>query len=194
MPDQIRTLLWFSEFSESSKWTNAKTMRTAMTIDETPQRPRPDLGRTPIEIIIEAIAFLALGGIVVLIAASWGSLPEQIPHHFDVAGRPDAWGGKWVLVVLAAISVVLYAMLSAFGRIPHRFNYLWPITAANAPEQYRIAVSLLRILKTEAMFLFGFLTLRMIQSQGLGKGFVPILIATLGVTIFVHLVMAYLNR
>jgi len=165
-----------------------------MTIGDIEQRPLPDLSRGPVEIIIEAIAFLGLVGVIVLIAVSWGNLPDRIPHHFDFSGRPDAWGGKWILVLMAAIPAVLYAMLSVFGRIPHRFNYLWPITAANAPQQYRIAVSLLRILKTEVMFLFGLLTLRIIQSQGLGWAFVPIVIATFAMTIVSHLIAAFFRR
>ena len=165
-----------------------------MTIGEIYQRPRLDLSRSPIEIIIEAIAFLGLIGTIVLIAVWWGNLPDRIPHHFDFAGQPDAWGGKWVLVIMAAIPVVLYGMLSAFGRIPHRFNYLWPITDENAPRQYRIALSLLLILKTEVVYLFGFLTLMIIECRGLGRGFLPVVIAMLLVTIACHLVAAFRAR
>ena len=146
------------------------------------------------EIVIEAIAVLGLVMTVVLLIVSWSSTPEIIPHHFDFAGKPDSWGCRWVLVIMPIFSIALYVFLSAVSRFPHRFNYPWPITSANAERQYRIALSLMLVLKTEIVYLFGFITLNMMRSQGLGPGFLPIVVATLLGTILVHLVVAHRAR
>jgi uncharacterized membrane protein len=72
-----------------------------------------------------------------LVYRSYPGLPERVPMHFDLAGRPDRWGGRGGLVGLLAvpfvITVVLYALghylprLGANARsmnIPHREEFL----------------------------------------------------------------------
>ncbi|NLG84106.1 MAG: hypothetical protein GX493_05750 [Firmicutes bacterium] len=46
----------------------------------------------------------------------------------------------------------MYAVLSIVRRYPHRFNFPWEITEANAEAQYRIARHMLACLKAETIW------------------------------------------
>lgn len=162
----------------------------------TSDRPRFTLKRGPFELAIEAICVLVLVGTAGLIAMSWPTLPASIPHHFDFAGNADAWGARWVVLLLPAISLAIYLMLTWVARHPHRFNYPWPITIDNAASQYRIAQSMILMLKAETMILFGYLTWSVIRSAaspsatGLGWLFLPFVVGAVFATIAIHLVAA----
>lgn len=158
-------------------------------------RPKLQFQRTLVHTLLDAAGIAALILTVVLVAASWRGLPDRVPHHFDFSGQPDVWGGKWVLLLLPAFSLVLYVFLGFIRAMPHRFNYLWPITEQNAERQYRIAMSMLTLLRLEVVLLFGYLNWVMIQCArggvaSLGSLFAPIIVVVLLVTIVAHIVAA----
>lgn len=75
--------------------------------------------------------------IVKAVAEAYPKLPARIPVHFDGAGRPDAWGGRGAILVLAGTAVGLTIVFYALGRaiprlsrfpgglnIPHRSAFL----------------------------------------------------------------------
>ncbi len=163
---------------------------------------RPVGTRAPLsagEIVLE---ILAAGGCVLcvlIVALSWASLPETIPHHIDFSGKPNAWGTKKVLWLLPALALILYAGMTFVSRYPHRFNYLVPITEANAFRQYRIARGLLTWLKAEVVFLFAFLEWAIVRvawgtTETLGALTIPVILALILATVVVHLVLAYRAR
>ena len=53
---------------------------------------------------------LAVAALWVLAVSAWPGLPEQVPTHFDVGGRPDAWAApglaSWFLLPALATGVV----------------------------------------------------------------------------------------
>jgi uncharacterized membrane protein len=172
---------------------------TTAAIRNSPDRPRLNIERGPVDVIVEALSLLALAATVGLVAFHWSALPDRIPHHFDLAGRPDAWGGKWILLLLPAMSLILYTALTGVGRYPHRFNYVWPITPQNAAGQYRIAISMLAMLKVLIAILFAYVTWMTIrtatgESAGIGRMFLPLFLGAIFVTVFAHLVAAHRAR
>lgn len=64
---------------------------------------------------LEAASLLGLIGLLVLVSISYASLPEPVPHHFGITGRPDRHGGKWILLLMSAIALAMYAGTSAGG-------------------------------------------------------------------------------
>jgi len=81
------------------------------------------------------LTLLLLTGIFVY--RSFPHLPERIPMHFDMAGRPDRWGGRGGFVILFVVPLVITAVfyvlirfvpgLGASARrmnIPHREEFL----------------------------------------------------------------------
>jgi hypothetical protein len=97
------------------------------------------------------------------------------------------------------MTVILYLMLTVANRYPHKFNYLWPITAQNAREQYRLARLLLVWLKAEVIILFTFLewaTIRVAlgQAEGLGVIFLPVVLVVMFGTVGIYFYFAYIKR
>ncbi len=155
--------------------------------------------RTWFDFVLDAVAFAGVIACVATVIGAWNKLPEQIPHHFGFSGKPDAWGGKWMLVFLPAIAFVMYLGLTVLSRFPHKFNYWWPITEQNALQQCRVAVSMVGWLKVEIVWLFAFITWTVVRtalgrSEGLGSAFLPVVLGVVFGTIAVHLVLAYRSR
>ena len=81
-------------------------------------------------------------------------LPDRIPAHFGFSGEADAWGNKSGLLLQSGIVLVLYIGLSILNRFPYIFNYPVEITPDNFRRQYRMARTLLNILKLSSVLLF----------------------------------------
>jgi hypothetical protein len=64
--------------------------------------------RWPLEIIAALAAVLPL----LIILRAWDTLPEQIPVHFGITGRPDRWGGRWQAWILPVVALGMYAIFS----------------------------------------------------------------------------------
>ena len=116
-------------------------------------RPRVDLPARAPERLLRLLALAALGVMAVALAWAWPRLPATIPMHFNLRGDPDGWGERaWILVV-PAVALVVFALMTAIERMmvraPHdpTFNYPWAITEANAERQYRFVWRLLLGLK-----------------------------------------------
>jgi uncharacterized membrane protein len=153
----------------------------------------------PSEHAINVVASFGVAATIAMVILAWRTLPDRIAHHFDFAGSPDAWGGPSVLLLLPAISVAMYAMLTFVAHSPHRFNYPWPITEQNAERQYRITLSMLLMLKAEIAIMFCYITWVIIRSANdnnasLGRAFLPFVVAAVFLTLLVHLAAAYRAR
>jgi uncharacterized membrane protein len=148
-------------------------------------------GRTAYEILaLSGVAF-ELGTIIY----KWARLPAVIPTHFGFSGQADDWSGKKWLLLLPALTLVLYIGLTWLRRYPQKFNYQRQITKRNADRQYYFAASLVDILKAELMWLFAIITWQAIrvalgQAAGLGIAFLPIVLVVMGATVIIHLYRA----
>jgi uncharacterized membrane protein len=164
-------------------------------------RPRPvlQIPKSTLEIGLETAAALGMLTMLYVTIKSWPLLPETIPHHFGVSGKPDAWGGKWILWFFPGISLVLYIGLTILSRYPHIYNYPWPITEKNAAAQYHLARTMIVALKAEIILLFAYLQQQTIQvalgkAGGLGVAFLPIFLILIFGTIGFYFVKAYQAR
>jgi hypothetical protein len=57
------------------------------------------------------LAFLAIGFSLLVLATTWRSIPQSVPSHFGISGRPDRWNGRWVLFLLLAVQAGTMASL-----------------------------------------------------------------------------------
>ncbi|HEY9701253.1 MAG TPA: DUF1648 domain-containing protein [Allocoleopsis sp.] len=57
-------------------------------------RPILPIERSPLELLLEIIAALGVFTGIIIIAKYWPALPDIIPVHFGITGRPDNWGNK----------------------------------------------------------------------------------------------------
>ena len=162
-------------------------------------RPALTLPYTPLELVLEVIAGTGLVFAVGLVVFTYGSLPDTIPTHFGVGGNPDGWGPRWMVFLLPAVELTLYLTLTFMARIPHRLNYPWKITDANAPRQYRLARVFLGVMKLEIVLFFGYVKFAAIRvalgnASGLEPVFLPVFVASTVVTIAVYVGLAYRAR
>jgi len=162
-------------------------------------RPVLALPLTPLELALELASGTGLLWTVGLVLFSYTSLPSSVPTHFGLGGEPDGWGPPWTMFILPAIGLVLYLLLTMMGRNPHRLNYPWAVTEANAPRQYRLVRVFLGLLKMEVILFFGYVKFTAIRvamgnAPGLGPVFLPLFVsATLG-TILAYIILAYRAR
>jgi len=103
---------------------------------------------------------LALAALAFLLwttyAALYGPnrLADRIPTHFGLDGQPDAWGQPRMLLLLPAIAVFLYLLMTLVGRYPASFNYPVRVTALNSARLQRIALNMIAWLTAETAALF----------------------------------------
>jgi uncharacterized membrane protein len=140
--------------------------------------------------------FLALSGLALQAAVVrnyWNRLPEQIPTHFGAGGSPDGFGAKSMLVLLPAIALGLYLLLTALSFFPGRFSYPVTVTDRSRSQLYAIAIAMLGWLKVEVISIFAYITWVTIQvalglSAGLGSVFLPLVLVVVAATVVIGIV------
>jgi len=163
-------------------------------------KPVLHIDRTPFEMVLDFIAILALGVMAWVLYASWAVLPQKVPVQFGTSGTPDAWGSKTILLGLMGIALVVYLGLTLVGRIPHLYNYPYPVTEANAERQYLLARSLVVALRTEIVVVSAYIERQTIRvatirvalgrAEGLGQAAILIFLALVFGTIAAYFVQA----
>lgn len=117
-------------------------------------RPILKLERSPLQTILDIVAIAGIVVSFILVIYNWRTLPEKIPVHFNFSGRVTSYGSKNTFWILSFSSVFSYFLLKIISRYPHTFNYPFPITAENAPAQYRIVLTMMYWLRAEMIWLF----------------------------------------
>lgn len=163
------------------------------------ERPILNLPYTPLDLTLEAAAIGSLLLTIGLPILFWARLPASVPTHFGVSGAADAWGDKRSLLTLPSVGLLLYLTLTLVRRYPHTFNYPWPITIQNAPEQYRLARFLLTWLKAVTMLMFAYLEWVTIQAaleqtEGLSLLFLPLILGAIFGSIGIYFYYAHRAR
>jgi len=78
--------------------------------------------------IYDLVNAALLGLIAYSVLSRYGSLPDRIPTHFDIAGNPDRWGPKAELFVFVAVSlgltILFYAFILAVPRLARNPQFL----------------------------------------------------------------------
>ncbi|MEB3827919.1 DUF1648 domain-containing protein [Phormidium sp. CCY1219] len=155
--------------------------------------------RSPGGIAREVVAILGSVCCIAIATFYWTQLPDSIPIHFGITGKPDLWGNKLLIVLFPALAVVIYLWMTVIMRFSRQFNYPVAITAENAAKQYQIARDLLSWMKTEIIWMFAWIEWQMVQvavgrSQTLDIlgvfAFVSLILGTTGI----YLWQAYRNR
>jgi len=157
--------------------------------------PKERPPRSPFERSLELCSVIGLVAGAAVAAEAWPGLPDRIPTQFNAAGAPTEWGGKWILLLLPAVSVFLYSLLSLVRRLPLRFyNISWRVTPQNAPRQYGLARSLLTTLKTEIIWLFAFLEWEMTRSAAAATPHFPFVLFPVALGVIVATVGIYFRK
>jgi len=89
----------------------------------------------------EALIWLILLVPFIYAFAIWNRVPEQVPTHFDMNGKPNDYSGKmFALLLLPVMNVAIYFLLYFVPRIdPRKNNYS---TFGNSYQNIRMIIHL----------------------------------------------------
>jgi len=123
------------------------------------------------------------GGVVMLVVLFWityaalngpQQLPLRVPTHFDISGRPNAWGSPQVLWLLPVIGTCLYLLMTALATIRFR-NYNLPVrvTDRNLPFIHEKTGEMIAWIKLEVLSLFVYIQWSIIEGARAGEFHLP---------------------
>ncbi|PAF37907.1 hypothetical protein CHH58_06875 [Terribacillus saccharophilus] len=96
---------------------------------------------------------------VIFLIIIWKQLPEQVPLHMDLSGEVDDWAAKISILVLPAISIIMFILLHILEKFPHVYNYPKRLNDKNAAAFYRVNRKMLNKLKNLIILVFCFIEL-----------------------------------
>ncbi len=105
--------------------------------------------------ILGILSPVVLLGAIVFVLIRFPSLPEQIPIHFNAKGEIDGYGGRFSLLLMPIIGLVMDASLALVGRFPKSWNTGVRITLYNRVRVYRLVRDLLAELRLAMALFFG---------------------------------------
>ena len=127
-----------------------------------PERPQLHIEKTMLEKLANIIGIASILFMVLYIALNWSALPDTVPMHFNAAGEVDGWGSKWSLLILPAIVIMLYALLSVIEGKPHTHNYPARLTEQNAAQFYKESRQILNFTKNIIAVMFAYIAIRVV--------------------------------
>jgi len=170
-----------------------------MTKSAVKKQPKLEMPRTGLEICCEAVAAITGAFVFIYLSATWTTLPEKVPTHFNFAGTPDQWGSKYMLLLLVGVTFVIYVGLSILSRFPHIYNYPFAITDENRQRQYLLARQMLTTLKAELVCVFVFMTWQTVsvargRAADLTGWFIPVFLVVVFGTMIIYFIRAHRSR
>ena len=77
---------------------------------------------------VNVLNFTILSALLIFSRAAWEKLPEKIPMHYSLSGKPDSWGNKsfltWFLLPLITIgfNIFMYGISILIKKYPKLLN------------------------------------------------------------------------
>jgi uncharacterized membrane protein len=147
---------------------------------------------------LEGVALVALGlQISITVRAFFGSdrLPERIPVRFDAMGHPTGWGSPAMLLLLPAITFIVYLLFTVVTRFPGAFNYPVKVTGVNRQKMQSLALDMMSWLKIEIVMLLTWMqwvTVEMGRNPGQQiPSMTPIALVAVFATVSLYIVSMY---
>lgn len=117
-------------------------------------RPKIKLELTPASKILEALGWIAVLLLWILVIVYYTKLPAIVPTHYNDAGQVDGHGNKSSVLILPVIGTCIFVGLTYLNKFPEVFNYAVKITKENTEKQYANATKMIRYLKLMIILLF----------------------------------------
>jgi len=122
-------------------------------------------------------------------------LPDRIPTHFDITGRPNAWGSPGILWILPVVGFGLYLLMTALASIQFRtFNLPVRVTEINLPFIQQKTREMVALIKTEILCLFVYIQSGIINGARVGAfrlspAIVPVFMVAIFTTLGIYMVV-----
>jgi len=125
-------------------------------------------------LIVLAFGMIAGTFAIAYAAMHYHELPERVPTHFGISGRPDAWRPKsfWTVMLLPLFTLVMGAGLPVMAYLVARAKRAvrYPQTHISAEAQRRFRQAMTRFLSCIAVVVTGMLLMMSIDSVRVGLG------------------------
>jgi Domain of unknown function (DUF1648) len=160
------------------------------------ERPVLALPRSLGHMLLDGVALGLFGFLCITIITHWSDLPDTIPMHFGFGGKPDSEGNKELVLLFPLFAACALIAFSFMRRIPHRLNYIIPITAENAERQYRNALHMIEWIKVELTGIFSFLGWSVVwmgidRLKHIDPPILPVMLAVVIGTVVIFVVRSY---
>lgn len=129
---------------------------------------------------------------LVYAAYSFANMPDIIPIHFGIDGKPNGWGEKYTIFFIPIINLALVGFMASVRK--HPFSYLnlsIKLSNNNLEERVKLGKQLLDLISVAISTLFFFVELHIvissqnpISSNGLFFVIFSIVVAILGLSAF----------
>lgn len=167
--------------------------------NEKTKRPIIHIPRSSFEKVGEILALIGIFASFITLFFYWSALPQTIPIHFNIFGKPTLWGEKTVLIRLCLILYFLTLFLTVIVSFPHKLNYPFSITEINARNQYKLLRTFLIFLKLELIYPFLYIQVKITLialklSEDLGSVVLSISLFLFIVTTIIYFYKAYQGR
>lgn len=117
-------------------------------------RPKIKIEPTKQDRIISIITLILFVASIAFTFYLYSIAPPIVAMHYDLNGKPDAYGDKASLFILPAIACFVFFILNTLMKYPEIYNYPKDLSEENAPQMYRSGIFMLRILNLGIMTLF----------------------------------------
>ncbi|MCF6213809.1 MAG: DUF1648 domain-containing protein [Flavobacteriaceae bacterium] len=163
-------------------------------------RPKLKIKPTAFDIIIDAISFVLLLLMGLMIFQNYSDLPNSIPTHFGIVGAVDEYGRKQMIWLLPGIGFIAFVGMAILNKFPHKFNYLVNITQQNAKQQYTIGTRIVRFTNLFVMAVFFYISNKTLNialhksPPSLEVWFAPTILSVIIVGIIVIVITSVLKK
>lgn len=137
------------------------------------KKPKLILQKSQIDTVLDWLGLGAVISVWIVTVCIYTDLPQILPIHYNILGKPDGYGNKMHVLALPIVSTFLYVGICILNRFPHVFNYPVDITEKNANYQYALATRFLRYLKFILVILFEFIIYNIASQTNLRIWFLP---------------------
>lgn len=124
--------------------------------------------------ILGILSFLFLMGQFICLILRWNHMPDEIPTHFGLNGRVDAYGTKGSVLLLPVISILIYLLILFVEKFPELWNVPGHVTPENMGWIYGNVKSMLASTKLGVCFIFFYINYCTVFSRNLGAWFMPV--------------------
>lgn len=128
--------------------------------------------KTRFEKNLDILSTVVLIGTIVWVAVMWRFLPERIPRHYDVLGKPDAWSGRGILIFDVATEVGLYLLMLGTKKFPQLWNVPQKDTREGQEKVLTYSARMLSVVNLALVVTFTYMTICSGLSKPLGGSFI----------------------
>ncbi len=150
--------------------------------------------RSRYDIVVEILCILCLLGTVLYLIINWGSIPNEIPGHYNAMGQVDRVTKKSSIFAVPIINLIMYLGMSAVERFPQVWNTGVRITEENKYRVYRIIKDMVKTIKLLMLIVFSYLTINSATATELSPWLLPVFLILMFGSMIYYIVKLVRNK